>query len=229
MKKKVIALLIISLVMTFSLSQNLSAQDEKGFIIRNDSILLTPILNTDLGAIEPFNFLDKKLEVPNYEATQKEYLFAKLSKSNRISYIQSLSHNDLGFGGFKHYNNTFSFTKENKYSFNMGIGLAIQNSNFNHTNPLYQYSISSGMEYVLFKGISIYFYGQYLSSPLKGEGYFDPFIYMNPFYLQTETGCGVKAVYKNIKADIGMKSIYDNQLNLAKPINSMNTKVSIGF
>ena len=230
MKKTILASLTISLVMTFSHSQNSSAQDEKGVTIRNDSVRSIPILNTDLGAVEPFNFLDMKLEVPNYESTQKEYLFAKLSKFNRVSYVQSLSQNDLGFGGFKHYNNTFSFTKENKYSFNMGIGLAIQNSIMNYTDPPYQYSLSTGMEYVLFKGISIYFYGQYLSSPLnKGEGYVDPFIYMNPFYLQTETGYGVKAVYKNIKADVGMKSIYDTQLKIAKPINSMNTKVSIGF
>ncbi len=225
-----IASLIILLVVTFSFIQNSSAQNEKEVTNSNESVPLIQILNADLDVIEPVIFLEKKQEAPSFEITQKEYLLDRLSKFNQVSYIQSLSQEDFGFGGFKHYANTFYFTKENKYSFHMGIGLAIQNSVLNYTNPLYQYSLSSGMEYNLFKGVSVYFQGQYLSTPLnKPEGYSDPFIYMNPFYLQTEIGYGVKSEYKNIKADIGMKSIYDTQLKSAKPINSMNTKVSIGF
>lgn len=230
MKITEVASLIILLVVIFSFSQNSSAQNEKEVIISNESVPSIQILNTDLGDFEPVKFLGEKPEIPSFEVTQKDYLLAKLSKFNRVSYIQSLRQENLGFGGFKHFANTFSFTKANKYSFNMGIGLAIQNSILNYANPLYQYSLSTGMEYVLFKGVSVYFSGQYLSSPLnQGAGNADPFIYMNPFYLQSEIGYGVKGEYKNIKADIGVKSIYDTQFKNSKPINSMNTKVSIGF
>lgn len=48
-------------------------------------------------------------------------------------------------------------------------------------------------------------------------------------FFQSEAGSGFRAKYKNIKADLGLKKIYDTQFNQSNPVNSMNTKISIGF
>lgn len=164
------------------------------------------------------------------EFSSKQYGIAKFSKYYTLNYIQRKKESDLGFGGYVLYDNNISVNAKDRFMFSLGLGLAKQNSILNDIAPTLNYCISSYAEYKVYKGLSIYFYGQYLSSPInKTSEYFDPYVYMNPLYLQTETGAGVKAELKNIKAELGMKSMINTQFNTEKAINSMNTKVTIGF
>ena len=164
------------------------------------------------------------------EFSSKQYGIAKFSKYYTLNYIQQKKESDLGFGGYVVYDNNISVNAKDRFVFSLGLGLAKQNSILNDIAPTLNYCVSSYAEYKVYKGLSIYFYGQYLSTPInKSSEYFDPYVYMNPLYLQTETGAGVKAELKNIKAELGMKSMINTQFNNEKAINSMNTKVTIGF
>jgi hypothetical protein len=52
---------------------------------------------------------------------------------------------------------------------------------------------------------------------------------MNPLFIQSEAGGGIRATHKNIKADFGVKTIYDTTFDVAQPLNTVNSKVTIGF
>lgn len=94
----------------------------------------------------------------------------------------------------------------------------------------FQNSFHTSIEYAITSWLSAYLYGQYVSCPFnKPKDFFAPFLYQNPLFFQTETCGGLRATHKNIKADVGLKTIYDTQFNQTNPVNSMNTKVTIGF
>lgn len=52
---------------------------------------------------------------------------------------------------------------------------------------------------------------------------------MNPMFLQTEAGGGMRATHKNIKADVGVKIIHDTQVKGVNPAGIVNSKMTIGF
>ena len=52
---------------------------------------------------------------------------------------------------------------------------------------------------------------------------------MNPLFIQTELGTGLRARHKNMEADMGSKTQFDTQFQKSKPINMMNSRVRIGF
>jgi len=226
-KKLFFILLILS---GFNTSQNLFSQND---VVHMDSVDIKMALkNVD------FSFGEYKLSKPtiddpqnfNIENSQKQYLLTKFSQYHQIKFEQHLSLNDFGFGGYKHFSNNWFYQYSDKLSFNVQAGLVVQNSLLNYNSPILNYSISSEAEFNLFNNVSIYFKGQYISNPLnKNRNYYDPFIFMNPLYLQSEVGTGIKAEFNNIKADVGVKTMYDTQHKKNMPVNSMNTKVSIGF
>lgn len=218
---------VILLLSLFLLTQNSAAQSEEKPLSTND---IHPSLESVNLKLNNFESTQQIVGEFDFKSTQKQFLLARISNYNRFLFKQSLVENNLGVGGYTQYSNGFYYQNGRKYQFNIQTGLVLQNSLINYTEPIYNYFLSSGFEYSLFNGVSVYFNGQYVSSPLnKDNGYLDPFIYMNPMYLQSEISIGVKAEYRNLKADVGMKSMYDTQYKQSNSINSMNTKVSIGF
>jgi len=135
-----------------------------------------------------------------------------------------------GLGNYEHFNNSFIYNTGNKMTFDVGFGLAKQSTILNSKGPNIQFSFHTIAEYSITNWLSAYLSGQYITSPInKSKVSFDPFLYMNPLFLQTETRGGLSAKFKNIKADIGVKTMYDTQFKQIKPISTINSKVTIGF
>ncbi len=167
--------------------------------------------------------------LPQYnQVTQTQLLvnrFCRFTPHYARTYTQD--YNPLG--GYEHFNNNLSLQTGNLI-INAGFGLLKQSTALNSGTPNLHYTLDSYLEYQLNPWLAFYVYGQYLSSPINQDQLTpDPISYMNPFFYNTEMGGGIKAKYKNIKADVGMQSIKDTQFKDEKSLNTMNTKVSIGF
>lgn len=133
-------------------------------------------------------------------------------------------------GAYEHYNNSMIFNISDKFTVDFNFGLIKQNSVLTPDKTNLQFAFGTSLEYQINPWLSLYMYGHYLVPTGEGKkDFLDPLIYMNPLFFQSETGGGVRATYKNMKADLGLKKIYDTQFNKSNPVNSMNTKISIGF
>ncbi|MCY1722977.1 hypothetical protein OU798_21700 [Prolixibacteraceae bacterium Z1-6] len=136
----------------------------------------------------------------------------------------------VNLGSYQHYNNSFIYRPNGKLSLQLGMGLLKQNTVLRAFQVGYQFSFNSSLEYEITDWLSAYIYGQYVAPPFnKTSQLYDPVIRMNPLFFQTETGGGLRAKYKNIRTDIGLKNIYGTQFNSSNPVKSMDTKVIIGF
>uniref|UniRef100_UPI003217459A hypothetical protein n=1 Tax=uncultured Draconibacterium sp. TaxID=1573823 RepID=UPI003217459A len=130
----------------------------------------------------------------------------------------------------QHFQNRIIYNPSSKISFEIGVGLVQQNSVLSAFQPNYQLSFKTLLEYEISNWLSAYLYGQYITLPLnQSQKSLDPLIYMNPNFIQTEFGGGLRTKYKNIKADMGLRKIYDTQFNQSNPVQFMDTKVTIGF
>jgi hypothetical protein len=132
-------------------------------------------------------------------------------------------------GNFEHYNNSIIFSPMNNLVLGLDFGLVKQNSILSANDLNYQYSFEASVEYNLTEWLSVYGYGRYVTPKANFKKVFDPLIYMNPLFLHTETGGGLRAKYRNIKADIGMQRVFDNHYKKFNNINTFNTKVTLKF
>jgi len=132
-------------------------------------------------------------------------------------------------GNLEHYNNSIIFMPVNNLTFGLDFGLVKQNTILNANDLNYQFGFGASVEYNLTDWLSVYGYGQYVTPKSNFKKVYDPLMYMNPLFLHTEIGSGVRAKYRNIKADIGMKRMFDNQFKKFNNINTFNTKVSLKF
>ncbi len=209
----------------FILTYNISYSQE---VITSNKI--TPQLNTNQDSIHFNTSLLNNESAPStiQLPSQEQVLINRFAKFNN-HYIRTYKKDYSPFGGYELFNNRVFYHSGN-FQVNVGFGLVKQNTALNASNPNLHYTIDSQIEYELNPWLSLYLYGQYLSSPFNQKRYSpDPISYMNPFFYNSEIGGGVKAKYKNIKADVGMHSIKDTQFKDEKSLNTMNTKVSIGF
>jgi len=154
-----------------------------------------------------------------------------ISDFERLSFKQSKSaHYYLNLGSFEHFNNSVSFKANNKLMIDINLGLLKQNTIVNSNKPNFNFTFGTSLEYEMYPWLSLYMYGQLVVPTSKRSNLFiDPLTYLNPLFIQSEISGGVRMKYKNIKADMGFKQIYDTQFNQSNPVKSMNTKISIGF
>ncbi len=146
----------------------------------------------------------------------------------RISFIQNKVENSFpGLGSYDFFNNSLKYRVNNKTIIDIGIGLARQNSILYAAKPNYQIGFQASVEFAVTPKLDAFIYGQYFTSPInKPKDFFDPLIYRNPLFLQSEVGAGLKRNYKNVNAKFQINSIYDNNVRQFAPVNS---KISIGF
>lgn len=220
-------------VMLFCCNSALAQTEDKliprftHFDFNTDVVTFSPNLQT-----VPFNKIElispdiRYLELQKFKMENGETaLFEKLDFEQSKIDLQLPN-----LGEYHHYKNTFKYVPNDKLSFGFGLGLLQQNTLLSGYQEIYRFTFHSSVEYELTKWLSAYFYGQYVSNPLNSSAsLFDPLQYMNPLFVQTEVGGGLKAKYKNIEAGVGMKAIYDTQFHQSNPIKSMDTKISIGF
>lgn len=165
----------------------------------------------------------------DFSPTSKNFFRLKESNSfKRISFKQTKTENNLpGLGSYVFFNNNMSYTIGNKAEIDIGVGLAQQNSTLSAAKPNYQIGFQASVEFAITSKLDAFIYGQYFTSPVnKPKDFFDPLIYRNPLFLQSEVGAGLKRNYKNVNAKFQINSIYDNTVRQFAPVNS---KISIGF
>lgn len=156
------------------------------------------------------------------------FMLKENNSFSRGTFSQTKIDNYLpGLGSYEFYNNTFNYKVNNNTSIDFGIGLARQNSILYAAKPNYQIGFQGSVEFALTSKLDAFIYGQYFTSPInKSKDFFDPLIYKNPLFLQSEVGAGFKRDYKNVNAKFQLNSIYDNRSMQFAPVNS---KISIGF
>lgn len=182
-----------------------------------------PTINNEPFFLSP-NAPTSKLNQLNFLSGENHQFNSLFFRQNKVVNIFS----DLG--GYEYFKNDIIYNVSDKITLNVGFGLVKQNTILSYYKPNYQFALHSSLGYSITSWLSAYLYGQYYAPQLnKSNLFFDPFTYMNPMFFQTETGGGLRGKFKNIKADVGMKKIYDTQYQQSNPVQFMETKVTIGF
>ncbi|HYQ57573.1 MAG TPA: hypothetical protein VEP89_09530, partial [Draconibacterium sp.] len=130
----------------------------------------------------------------------------KLEKTTTVNIFPNL-------GQSKQFSGNLNYQLSDKVKIDLGMGLYQQNTTLTPWNINYQLGVTSTIEYSFNSWLSAYIYGQYISPSLTQKNFFDPLQFMNPLFKQTEFGGGLRAKYKSIKADMGMKNIMGSDLN----------------
>lgn len=228
----IITLLLLSILLfwcntTFAQSEEkLTPQFEHVVLDINTLNLSSSFETVPFNEIEFLSSDTRYLELQKFELQNGEMALFKKMKIEQTKMDVKMTN----MGEYQHYKNTLVYSPDDKLSFRLGGGLLQQNTLMSGNREIYRFTFHSSVEYELTSWLSAYLYGQYVSNPVNGPGnLYDPVQYMNPLFLQTETGGGLKAKYKNIEAGVGMKAIYDTQFNQSNPVKSMDTKIRIGF
>jgi hypothetical protein len=220
---------IIIFVFLVSIYNSVFAQNEAGSKLKSHEIFVPHKLNlppfsTDLQQNNSYN-----LSFQNYSApTNSTFKLNENSSFTKGSFNQVKTEDYfLGLGSYEFYNNTFNYGISNNVSVDFGIGLARQNSILYAAKPNYQIGFQASVEFAVTSRLDAFIYGQYFTSPInKPKDFFDPMIYRNPLFLQSEVGAGIKRDYKHINTKFEINSIYENYTKQFAPVNS---KISIGF
>lgn len=223
--KQKIYIFLFHIFICFSIfAQTEDAAKLKSYEIKTLQELYLPPFSTDL---QPNYLYNPSFQNP---INQSNALFKapETASLTRFSFSQNKTDNYFpGLGSYEFYNNTFNYMINNNTSVDFGIGLARQNSILYAAKPNYQIGFQASVEFAVTSKLDAFVYGQYFTSPInKSKDFFDPLIYKNPLFLQSEVGAGIKRDYKNVNAKFQVNSTYDNRSMQFTPINS---KISIGF
>ncbi len=180
--------------------------------------------STDLQLNNSNNSIFKNPFTP----TNKIFRIKETNPFTRISFSQNKIENNFpGFGSYTFFNNHIDYRINSNTLIEMGLGLARQNSILYAAKPNYQIGFQASVEFAVTSKLDAFIYGQYFTSPInKSKDFFDPFIFQNPLFQQSEVGAGIKRDYKNMDAKFQINSIYNNHKGHFAPINS---KIAIGF
>ena len=213
----------------FFISYSIVAQTEDTTKLKSPEIFLPQKLNllpfsTDLQSNHMNN---QEFQNPSNRINDI-FILNEPTSLTKISFEQTKIEDDFpGLGSYEFFNNSLKYSVNNKTIIDIGIGMARQNSILNAAKPNYQFGFQASVEFAVTPKLDAFIYGQYFTSPInKPKDFFDPMIYRNPMFLQSEVGAGLKRNYKNINAKFQINSIYDNEVRQFAPVNS---KISIGF
>ena len=226
--------------------------DNHFLFAQNENEVIT-VTKEQTAAIKPDNklLLDEELnsinidevELKLLESTKKstklfnskplkddKYLLKKTVQLSVFSIAQNkIESQSIGLGNYSLFNNNFIYNYNNRLSLRFGLGLLKQSSVINYLNPSIHYNLNSYLEYKFTDHLSLYMYGQYLGADLNNSAnHFDPLIYNNPLFIHTEVGAGLKAEYKFLKLDVGMKALQENMFD-KKSLNLMKAKFTFDF
>lgn len=222
-KTKVLACLILICSSIFAQKEEISKSKRNEIFVPQK--LFQPSFSTGLQPV----YSDFLFSGNYFTPTNKELLRLKQTNSfSRFSFKQNKTENNLpGLGSYDLFSNNLNYRISNKTKIDIGVGLARQNSILFAAKPNYQIGFKASVEFALTSKLDAFIYGQYFTSPInKPKDFFDPLIYRNPLFLQSEAGAGLKRNYKNVNAKFQINSIYDNNVRQFAPVNS---KISIGF
>ncbi|WP_321369413.1 hypothetical protein [uncultured Draconibacterium sp.] len=179
----------------------------------NRELLFSP----DNNQQSRFSVNDWQLSKPDVKHPQ-----IKLEQSTTVNIFPNL-------GQSNQFSGNLNYQLSDKVRIDLGMGLYQQNTILSPWNINYQLGVTSTIEYSFNSWLSAYIYGQYISPSLTQNNFFDPLQYMNPLFKHTEFGGGLRAKYKSIKADVGMKNIMGADLNEKRSTGYFQSKISLGF
>lgn len=194
-------------------------------------LIRTPVVSP----IETIQLNEKILFPPNSNLQSSlsisDWLLSKPKvHSPRIKLKQSKKENILpNLGQSNQFSGDLNYQLSDKVKIDLGVGLYQQNTILTPWNINYQLGVTSSIEYYFNSWLSAYIFGQYISPSLTQNNFFDPLQYMNPLFKQTEFGGGIRAKYKGIKADVGMKNIRGSDPFKKNSNNYFQSKISLGF
>jgi len=166
-----------------------------------------------LKSFGSLNFFMKNFKTfqPLQKRRYTDWLFFSQTKTESVS---------TGLGGYQHFKNQLTVRK-NKFTLEVEAGLASQNTLL-MTSPVYQVSFGTLVKYNVTDWLDAYLYGQYVTKPLnRPKDFFDPFLYSNPLFIQTEVGGGVRTNFKKVNANLKVFSIYQEESKTFSPMNSV--------
>lgn len=232
-KKHSISKLLVVFFIYILFNNSLLAQKEIGVSVQEkDSTYIHHPDIFNLNRIDNYKQINQTLDISLYyenNANKNPFIFINPANRSNNFYFNQQHHNIEfpGLGSSKWFNNQFIWEAGNNVSVGLETGLAIQNTVFDPFLPSFQYTLGITLEYAFNERLKAYFFGQYVSNPLnKPKDYFDPLLYGNSMFLQTETGFGIKSSIKNTLIDFRISSGYNQQF---KSTNNFNSKLNIRF
>lgn len=183
-----------------------------------------PILSTD-GL---FNIENATLSVPRKTSP---FQFKLADKHGKFDFKQARIVNDLpNLGISKQYNNTFFYRANERLSATANLGLVQQNTVYSTSKLNYQFTIGASAEYAITDWLFAYLYGQYVTPSLtQGNNFVDPLLYWDNNFVQTNFGAGLRTKYKSVMLDVGMTKTIDTPFRKFNNMQTMDSKLTIGF
>lgn len=161
---------------------------------------------------------------------QQYWFLTSPNKPEKLAFSQEQTQEVFPNLGESHqFSGNFLFQATNNLKLGLGLELLKQNTVLTPWNPNYQLGFRTSAEYSFNKWLSAYVFGQYISPSLNQKDFFDPLQYMNPLFKQTEFGGGLRAKHKNIKADIGVKTIQGKDVTETNSSSYFKSKITVGF
>ncbi len=201
---------INTFVYLFFICFSIVAQTEDTIKLKSPEIYIPQKFNllpfsTDL---QSNYFNNQSLQNPSTRLNEIFFL-NETSSFKKISFDQNKIENKYpGLGSYEFFNNSLKYRVNNKTIIDIGIGLARQNSILNAAKPNYQIGFQASVEFAVTPKLDAFIYGQYFTSPInKPKDFFDPMMYRNPLFLQSEVGAGLKRKTKNVNTKFQINSI----------------------
>jgi len=234
MQKKRIAFIagILVVLATVAVAQN--KESSVNSVFQKDSVFtLNPELNETELLYEKMN-LQINPEINNKSGNSLNATPAFLSSpeinKETIAFSNTNEQSVLPNLGITHqYKTNVAYQANNRLEFGLGGGLFQQNSVLSSGAPNYQLGLNASLEYQLNDWLYAYFNGQYLSPAFNRNGLFDPLQFMNPLFQQSGTESGLRAKFKNVKIDAGVKTIGSSVQPENMSSSYFKSKISVGF
>lgn len=143
---------------------------------------------------------------------------------------QKAEYHLANLGGYEHYQYNIEFKKNDRLSFNFGTGILKQSTIYGGPGPNFHFSSFALMKYSVTDWLSAYLYGQFISPSIgRVQNFFDPLIFSDPQFKQSEFGVGVNAGFKKMSVDFKVKRTINTPSQQKLPFSNQQSVISIGF
>ncbi|MGM0377136.1 MAG: hypothetical protein ACQEQ0_10195 [Bacteroidota bacterium] len=205
------------------------------------STLLKPDnLNHSISNFASDGVKQLKLEFPSPEAPQQKTNDLLKKYSNDHSYKSEETPISAKFklknsrteqffphlGSSYHIKSLVEYHPNQQFQFSAGWGL-IRIHTALSPNAVMKYSLNSQVRYSFSQWLKLRLYYQSVQN-IQGQSA-NPLIHMNPLFPQSEYGAEISAKIKNVKLDVGPRSIINTENNSLQNLNMINSSISVGF
>jgi len=216
------------------ITSSLQAQLENNLNLHLDfqpiEIEFSPVFQLDLVELEiskplVFNKANDMLNVfPNIQKESKRYIEELgLYQRQKVKTFVTL-------GGYDWTNAEKTYDLWDNTTATIGLGLLKTYSFMDPTSTQYQLTSNLEITQPINNWLSAFANAQYVSNPVyKFNKNNSSLFYGNPLFMQTETELSIRVQYNNAALDIGFRSIFGTQRQSFKPVNMLNTKMTIDF